>query len=151
MILALETSCDETAAAVVTHDGRVLSNIVSSQADLHAKYGGIVPEIASRRHLELIAPVVREALEQAGATLDDVDRVVVAPAPARAGRPSRRPHRLALSAAGGGRAAVCLPARERRAHDARRRPEPFGAAHPRLDARRRGRRGVRQGCAPARA
>ena len=51
MILALETSCDETAAAVVTDDGRVLANVVSSQADLHARYGGVVPEIASRRHL----------------------------------------------------------------------------------------------------
>ena len=51
MILGIETSCDETAAAVVTNDGRVLSSIVSSQAELHARFGGVVPEIASRRHL----------------------------------------------------------------------------------------------------
>ena len=56
MILGLETSCDETAAAVITQDGRILSNVVSSQADLHARYGGVVPEVASRRHLELVTP-----------------------------------------------------------------------------------------------
>src|SRR6266540_1148021 len=81
VILGIETSCDETAAALVTEDGRVVANVVASQADLHAKYGGVVPEVASRRHLELIAPVVREALEQAGATLDDVDRVAVTQGP----------------------------------------------------------------------
>ena len=81
VILGIETSCDETAAALVTAEGEIRSNVVASQADLHAKYGGIVPEIASRRHLELIAPVVREALEQAGATLDDVDRVAVTQGP----------------------------------------------------------------------
>jgi len=81
MILALETSCDETAAAVVTDDGRVLANVVSSQADLHARYGGVVPEIASRRHLELVSPVVREALGVAGVSLDDVDRVAVTQGP----------------------------------------------------------------------
>ncbi|MBD0338845.1 MAG: tRNA (adenosine(37)-N6)-threonylcarbamoyltransferase complex transferase subunit TsaD, partial [Thermoleophilia bacterium] len=62
MILALETSCDETAAAVVTSEGEVRSNVVSSQAELHARYGGVVPEVASRRHLELVLPVLREAL-----------------------------------------------------------------------------------------
>jgi N6-L-threonylcarbamoyladenine synthase len=81
LILALETSCDETAAAVVTDDGRVLSNVVSSQADLHARYGGVVPEIASRRHLELVSPVVREALGVAGVSLDEVDRVAVTQGP----------------------------------------------------------------------
>jgi len=81
VILGIETSCDETAAALLTAEGEIRSNVVASQADLHAKYGGIVPEIASRRHLELIAPVVREALEQAGATLDDVDRVAVTQGP----------------------------------------------------------------------
>src|SRR5438477_6233690 len=59
MILGIETSCDETAAAVITPDGRILSNVVSSQADLHARYGGVVPEVASRRHLELITQDVR--------------------------------------------------------------------------------------------
>ena len=81
MILGIETSCDETAAALVTAEGEIRSNVVASQADLHAKYGGVVPEVASRRHLELIAPVVREALGQAGATLDDVDRVAVTQGP----------------------------------------------------------------------
>ena len=77
MILALETSCDETAAALVTHDGEIRANVVASQADLHAQFGGVVPEIASRRHLELVLPVVRQALSDAGATLDDVDLVAV--------------------------------------------------------------------------
>ena len=81
MILALETSCDETAAALVTDAGEIRSNIVASQADLHARYGGVVPEVASRRHLELVLPVLREAQEQAGATLDDVDRVAVTTGP----------------------------------------------------------------------
>jgi tRNA N6-adenosine threonylcarbamoyltransferase len=61
-ILGIETSCDETAAALVTSDGEILSNVVASQADLHARYGGVVPEVASRRHLDLIAPVVGEAM-----------------------------------------------------------------------------------------
>ncbi len=81
MILGIETSCDETAAAVVTADGRILSNIVASQSELHAPYGGVVPEVASRRHLELISPVVREALEQAGVTLADVERIAVTQGP----------------------------------------------------------------------
>jgi N6-L-threonylcarbamoyladenine synthase len=81
MILAIETSCDETAAAVVTRDGRILSNIVASQAELHAPFGGVVPEVASRRHLELVAPVVREALAHAGAGLDDLDSVAVTQGP----------------------------------------------------------------------
>ncbi len=81
MILGLETSCDETAAALVTGDGRILSNVVSSQADLHARYGGVVPEVASRRHLELVTPVIREALGEAGAELGDVDTVGVTTGP----------------------------------------------------------------------
>ena len=81
LILGLETSCDETAAALVTEDGRLLSNVVSSQADLHARFGGVVPEIASRRHLELVMPVVREALDGAGATLPDVRAVAVTQGP----------------------------------------------------------------------
>ena len=81
MILALETSCDETAAACVTREGRVLSSVVASQAELHARYGGVVPEVASRRHLELAVPVVREALERAGATLADADGVAVTHGP----------------------------------------------------------------------
>jgi N6-L-threonylcarbamoyladenine synthase len=81
MILGLETSCDETAAAVITQDGRILSNVVSSQADLHARYGGVVPEIASRRHLELVTPVVQEALRDSDTTLDDVHLVGVTAGP----------------------------------------------------------------------
>jgi N6-L-threonylcarbamoyladenine synthase len=81
VILGLETSCDETAAALVTEDGEIRANVVSSQADLHARYGGVVPEVASRRHLELVTPVIREALAEAEATLDDVDRVAVTQGP----------------------------------------------------------------------
>jgi N6-L-threonylcarbamoyladenine synthase len=81
LILALETSCDETACALVTGDGRVCANVVASQADLHARYGGVVPEIASRRHLELATPVIREALETGAVSLDDVDRVAVTQGP----------------------------------------------------------------------
>jgi N6-L-threonylcarbamoyladenine synthase len=85
VILGIETSCDETAAAVVTSDGRLLSSIVSSQAELHARFGGVVPEIASRRHLELVAPVVRAALDEAGVTLGEVDRVAVTQGPGLVG------------------------------------------------------------------
>jgi N6-L-threonylcarbamoyladenine synthase len=81
LILGIETSCDETAAAVVTEEGEILANVVSSQADLHARFGGVVPEVASRRHLELVVPVVREALERAGAGLEDVERVAVTRGP----------------------------------------------------------------------
>ena len=81
LILGLETSCDETAAALVTDDGVVRSSVVASQAELHARYGGVVPEIASRRHLELVSPVVQEALLKAGAALDDVDAVAVTRGP----------------------------------------------------------------------
>ena len=57
-ILGIETSCDETAAALVTGDGEIVANVVATQAELHARFGGVVPEVASRRHLELIAPVI---------------------------------------------------------------------------------------------
>ena len=85
MILAFETSCDETAAAVVSPEGRVLSSIVSSQAHLHARFGGVVPEVASRRHLELVAPVARAALESADVPLGGVDRVAVTQGPGLVG------------------------------------------------------------------
>jgi N6-L-threonylcarbamoyladenine synthase len=81
LILGLETSCDETAAAVITPDGRILSNVVSSQADLHARYGGVVPEVASRRHLELVTPVVQEALAEADTSLDDIELLGVTAGP----------------------------------------------------------------------
>ena len=79
-MLGIETSCDETAAALV-EGGVIRSSVVSSQADLHARFGGVVPEIASRRHLELVLPVVREALAEAGAALDDVDTIAVTQGP----------------------------------------------------------------------
>jgi N6-L-threonylcarbamoyladenine synthase len=85
VILGIETSCDETAAAVVSEEGTVLSSIVSSQARLHARYGGVVPEIASRRHLELVGPVVRESLDDAGVGLDEVDAVAVTQGPGLVG------------------------------------------------------------------
>ena len=81
LILGLETSCDETAAAVVNGDGDILSNIVASQAELHARYGGVVPEIASRRHLELATPVIDNALESASISLDSVDGIAVTRGP----------------------------------------------------------------------
>ncbi|MBW3593237.1 MAG: tRNA (adenosine(37)-N6)-threonylcarbamoyltransferase complex transferase subunit TsaD [Actinobacteria bacterium] len=81
MILALETSCDETAAALVSADGRILSNVVASQAHLHARYGGVVPEVASRRHLELVQPVVAEALAPVGGGLGGVEAVAVTRGP----------------------------------------------------------------------
>jgi N6-L-threonylcarbamoyladenine synthase len=85
MILALETSCDETAAAVVTGEGEILSSVISSQADLHARYGGVVPEIASRRQLELVSPVVREALARAGTELGAIERIAVTQGPGLVG------------------------------------------------------------------
>jgi N6-L-threonylcarbamoyladenine synthase len=85
VILGIETSCDETAAAVVSDDGRLLSSVVSSQAELHARFGGVVPEIASRRHLELVSPAVRAAVDEAGVSLDGVERVAVTQGPGLVG------------------------------------------------------------------
>jgi N6-L-threonylcarbamoyladenine synthase len=85
LVLGVETSCDETAAGLVAGDGRVLANVVASQAELHARYGGVVPEVASRRHLELVAPVVSEALERASARLEDLDAVAVTQGPGLVG------------------------------------------------------------------
>jgi len=81
LILGIETSCDETAAALVTDEGEIRSSVVSSQAELHARYGGVVPEVASRRHLELVTPVIREALHEAGAQLEHVQRIAVTQGP----------------------------------------------------------------------
>ena len=81
MILAIETSCDDTCAAVVTSGGEVRSNVVASQGLLHERYGGVVPEIASRRHLELIDAVVDDALERSGCSLDDAHLVAVTRGP----------------------------------------------------------------------
>ena len=81
MILGIETSCDETAAAVVTDDGEILSSIVASQSALHARYGGVVPEVASRRHLEQVGPVIREAVRDAGVVLGDITCIGVTRGP----------------------------------------------------------------------
>jgi N6-L-threonylcarbamoyladenine synthase len=81
LLLGVETSCDETAAGLVTGDGRVLANVVASQAELHARYGGVVPEVASRRHLELVGPVVSEALDRASVRLEDVETIAVTRGP----------------------------------------------------------------------
>ncbi|MGI6626819.1 MAG: tRNA (adenosine(37)-N6)-threonylcarbamoyltransferase complex transferase subunit TsaD [Bacillota bacterium] len=81
LILGFDTSCDDTSCAVVESGRRVLSNVVSSQTDLHSKYGGVVPEIASRSHLETIVPVTREALYQAGVALEDIHGVAVTDGP----------------------------------------------------------------------
>jgi len=81
LILGIETSCDETAAAVVEDGQRVLSSVVATQFELHAAYGGVVPELAARRHLENILPVIRGALDQAGVTLKDLDGLAVTQGP----------------------------------------------------------------------
>src|ERR1700722_4096078 len=84
-ILGIESSCDETAAAVVVDGRHILSSIVASQLDIHRKYGGVVPELASREHLRQIVPVVREALAQAGLTFWDIDAVGVTHGPGLVG------------------------------------------------------------------
>jgi len=76
-ILGIESSCDETAAAVVVNGREVLSNIISSQIDIHTLYGGVVPEIASRKHIERVSQVVERALQTAQVTLDDIDAIGV--------------------------------------------------------------------------
>src|SRR6201984_1213471 len=84
-ILGIETSCDETAAAVVSRGEKVLSNVVSSQIATHQPYGGVVPELASREHLRAIVPVVRQALEQSGQSYQSVDAIAVTQGPGLAG------------------------------------------------------------------
>jgi N6-L-threonylcarbamoyladenine synthase len=85
LILGIESSCDETAAAVVRGGGHLLSNVIASQVDLHKKYGGVVPEIASRKHLEAVLPTIREALAEAGVTLQLVDAIAVTYGPGLVG------------------------------------------------------------------
>ena len=85
LILGIETSCDETAAAVVQRGAHTLSSAVASQISTHAPYGGVVPELASREHLRAIVPVVREALGHAGVTLDELDAIAVTSGPGLAG------------------------------------------------------------------
>lgn len=84
-ILAIESSCDETAAAVISGGRRVRGSVIASQNDLHARYGGVVPELASRRHVTEIVPAVRAALDMAGCTLDDLDALAVTKGPGLAG------------------------------------------------------------------
>src|SRR3954468_16325583 len=76
-ILGIETSCDETAAAVVEDGYKLLSNAVASSADLHVKYGGVVPEIAARSHIEAILPVINAALKESGSGWEDIDGIAV--------------------------------------------------------------------------
>jgi N6-L-threonylcarbamoyladenine synthase len=85
LILAIESSCDDTAAAVLKDDRRVLANVISSQFAVHEKYGGIVPELASRCHIEAIWPVVNEALSDAGVSLDDIDLITATQGPGLVG------------------------------------------------------------------
>ena len=84
-ILAIESSCDETAAAVVVNGREVLSNIIASQIDIHEKFGGVVPEVASRKHIEAISAVVQEALDEAKVTLSDIDAIGVTYGPGLVG------------------------------------------------------------------
>jgi len=81
LILGIDTSCDDTSAAVVEDGKRIISNIISSQTEIHTKYGGIVPELASRRHIEMIVPVFNEALRAAGVTLDRLSAIAVCHGP----------------------------------------------------------------------
>src|SRR5687768_666471 len=84
-VLGLETSCDETAAAIMDTEGRVLSNIISSQHDVHRPFGGVVPELASRSHIQAIETVTRTALEQAALRWPDIGSVAVTQGPGLAG------------------------------------------------------------------
>jgi N6-L-threonylcarbamoyladenine synthase len=84
-ILAIETSCDDTGAAVVLNGRKILSNVVSSQNAIHQKYGGVVPELASRRHIEMIVPIVTEALKGANLTLKEIDGIAVTQGPGLVG------------------------------------------------------------------
>ena len=87
LILAIESSCDETAAAVVKNGREVLSNVINTQIAIHTEYGGVVPEIASRKHIENINPVIKERhLTDAGVTLDDIDAIGVTYGPGLVGR-----------------------------------------------------------------
>jgi len=84
-VLAIETSCDDTGAAVVLNGRKILSNVVSSQVSIHQKYGGVVPELASRKHIEMIVPIVTEALETAKLTLKGIDGIAVTQGPGLVG------------------------------------------------------------------
>src|ERR1700674_4306424 len=81
LVLGLESTCDETACALVQNGRQILSNIISSQIDLHAEYGGVVPELACRRHVEVLLPVIKEALACARVSLSEIDLIAVASGP----------------------------------------------------------------------
>ncbi|MBN2283278.1 MAG: tRNA (adenosine(37)-N6)-threonylcarbamoyltransferase complex transferase subunit TsaD [Deltaproteobacteria bacterium] len=85
LVLGIESSCDETAAAVVADGTRALSNVIASQIDIHTRFGGVVPEIASRKHIEAIMPVIQEALDGAGVTMSDIDGIAVTRGPGLVG------------------------------------------------------------------
>ncbi len=85
IVLGVETSCDETAAAIVSDGRRVLSSVVSSQFDLHTAHGGVVPELAARRHVTAVVPVVERALRDAGVDREDLDAIAVTEGPGLAG------------------------------------------------------------------
>ena len=85
MILGIETSCDETAVAVLDRDGHILSNVLDSQVDMHAPFGGIVPEMASRRHMERLEALTKEALVSATLSLDDISGIAVTNRPGLVG------------------------------------------------------------------
>ena len=84
-IMAIESSCDETSVAVVKNGREVISNIISSQIDMHKKFGGVVPEVASRMHLEVINNIVREALDEAKITIEEIDAIAVTKGPGLVG------------------------------------------------------------------
>src|SRR5438445_7728151 len=83
--LAIETSCDETAAAVFTDEPKVLANVIASQTDLHARFGGVVPEVAARAHLQRLLPVIDEALKEAGIRLEQIGCIAVHNSPGLVG------------------------------------------------------------------
>ena len=85
LTLCIESSCDETAAAVIRDGRSVLSNIVASQVDVHARYGGVVPELASRKHVEAVSVVINAALEEAGVTLNEIEGIGVTRGPGLVG------------------------------------------------------------------
>ena len=103
-ILAIESSCDETAASVVVNGRQVLSNVISSQIDIHTLYGGVVPEIASRKHTERVTQVIREALQEAGRELEEMDAIAVTYGPGLVG-----PLLIGVSAAKGLSFATGIP------------------------------------------
>ena len=93
-ILAIETSCDETAASVVDNGTTILSNIIASQTELHAEFGGIFPELASRQHIEVIYPVVEQAMRDAFIGFDDLDCIAVTRGPGLVGSVADRGRKL---------------------------------------------------------